>query len=97
MRKLALILMAGGGLSLASLSPTPVLAAALHLSAGIGPTIESDVMQIRRCWRNAYGTLVCNRGYGYYRGYPGYGYNPGYGYYGAPYPYYGYGYRRWPW
>ena len=55
-------------------------------------------MQVRRCWRNAYGTLVCNRGYGYYRGYPGYyGYNRGYGYYGAPYPYYGYGYRRWPW
>ncbi len=86
LRKFALIATAAGALGLAALATTP--AAALPLSPGIAPTIESDIVDVRhrpRHFRNSSGWVR--------------GYNRPYAPYRQPYyerrPYYGddYGYR----
>ena len=61
--KLAFVIAAGGGLSLAALSPAPVEAGAIHLSLGpAAATGDSDVVQVRvrRCVRSLWNLWSCN-------------------------------------
>ncbi len=95
MKKIALMIVGAGGLSLAALSPAPSEAAAVHLSAGFAPSADSNVAQVRHgCYRRWDGSWACR----YYNPYPAYSYYDepyyyrpryrSYGYYGYYRPYY---------
>lgn len=58
--RLALVIAAAGGLSLATLSPAPVEAGVIYLSQGLAPaTGDSDVVQVR-CVRRFSNLWSCN-------------------------------------
>jgi hypothetical protein len=54
LRKIAFIIAGAGGLSFAALFPAPSEAASVHLSAGLAPTVESNVVSVwhHPCHRN---------------------------------------------
>ena len=53
-RKLILIAAAAGALALGSLSPATTEAAGVFLAPGNAPTVNFDVMPVRRCWHNGW-------------------------------------------